>query len=392
MKKIDIAVLCKVVDNFGDIGVVFRLAKSILKLNQNKNFFPFDLHLVVDGLDSFSKINPLINPELPFQKVNLLKNELNYNENSKSFLTEIFDWNASDFCSKNFYKKNKESQKIILECFQCGRPEWLEKILFEKNSTLTANIIMIDYLTAENYAENFHCLPSLTRSSRIKKVNFMPGFTKKTGSLLMNEIPKKNPEYKNDVLFFCYDKNWNFLCKAIKRFFKDSENSEILVAQGKGKKSFLKSSEKIFGKCDFVKELPFLTQEKWDEILFSCGFLFVRGEDSMSQACLSGIPFVWQAYPQSEEYQIVKVKALLSKLLPYFSEELGKLVQKTWILFNCPVNEFDEILAENCVYQMLLKKNELKSCFERFSLDLRNNGDLAFNLMTFIKENIILKQ
>ena len=30
-----ITVLCKVVDNFGDIGVVYRLSKRLKKLNQN---------------------------------------------------------------------------------------------------------------------------------------------------------------------------------------------------------------------------------------------------------------------------------------------------------------------------------------------------------------------
>ena len=42
---------------------------------------------------------------------------------------------------------------MILECFQCGRPDWLEKILFDVKGRHIVNIIMIDYLTAEDYAE-----------------------------------------------------------------------------------------------------------------------------------------------------------------------------------------------------------------------------------------------
>ena len=40
-KKIDITILCKVVDNFGDIGVVLRLSKALLEVQkQNSAIFP----------------------------------------------------------------------------------------------------------------------------------------------------------------------------------------------------------------------------------------------------------------------------------------------------------------------------------------------------------------
>ena len=45
---------------------------------------------------------------------------------------------------------------------------------------------MLDYLTAEPYAETFLCLKSLSRSARVQKVNFMPGFTPKTGGLILD--------------------------------------------------------------------------------------------------------------------------------------------------------------------------------------------------------------
>ena len=67
--------------------------------------------------------------------------------------------------------------KKISENFACDKPN--EKIKFQ--------IINIDYLTAEDYAEEFHCLKSATRSAFVKKVNFMPGFTAKTGGLILDE-------------------------------------------------------------------------------------------------------------------------------------------------------------------------------------------------------------
>ena len=46
-----ITVLCKVVDNFGDIGVAWRLCRRLAKI-QSK----YKICLIVDDLESFSKI------------------------------------------------------------------------------------------------------------------------------------------------------------------------------------------------------------------------------------------------------------------------------------------------------------------------------------------------
>ena len=46
-----ITILCKVVDNFGDIGVAWRLCRRLAKI-QSK----YKICLVVDDLEAFSKI------------------------------------------------------------------------------------------------------------------------------------------------------------------------------------------------------------------------------------------------------------------------------------------------------------------------------------------------
>ena len=180
-KTLDITILCKVVDNFGDIGFVYRLARSLSDLCPN-----LKLRIVADNLKSFSLLCPEIDP---------LKDDQNANG------WQIFNWNAEKTCLETF---RKNPPKIILECFQCGRPEWLETLLFTEKIPNVAHIIMIDYLTAEPYAETFHKLKSLTRSAKVQKVNFMPGFTKKTGGLILDKPfldPLKNRTYVNDKFF-----------------------------------------------------------------------------------------------------------------------------------------------------------------------------------------------
>ena len=130
-----------------------------------------------------------------------------------------------------------------------------------------------------------------------------------------------------------------------------------------------------------------------------CSFLFIRGEESLSRACLSGIPFVWHAYVQTEEYQLVKVKALLEVMKKYFTQNQFSVIEKLWIL----INESDSQTNSKCVME---KKNQKikKLCdifiengedfavgYRKFAKDLRKNGDLCQNVMTFIKKKYIIE-
>lgn len=298
-----ITLLCKVVDNFGDIGVVFRLANrlSYLLNNQKENNSQNVINLVVDDLVSFNKINNQIQTDKSFQVYNSMN---------------IIAWKDSDFCYKYFKKDDGKALGVVVECFQCGRPDWMEKILFEEKLERTVHTIMVDYLTAEDYAESFHCLKSLTRSAKVTKVNFMPGFTSKTGGLIIDDqwqtLEKRNSA--GPVLVFTYERDWKPLVNALATYKSARDSVKILLAQGRGKKSVEDAAENILD----LDEMDFVNQNEWDKIMKNSSVLFIRGEESMSRACLSGIPFVWHAYPQSDEYQLVKVKALLNKLKTYF--------------------------------------------------------------------------
>ncbi len=371
-----ITVLCKIVDNFGDIGVVWRMCCQMQSLFVQENGNS-KINLIVDDLFSFSKICNSVDCSKAFQIVNGI---------------EIFNWNDENLCYNEFSKNDGEKLSVILEVFQCGRPSWMEKILFEDKLNRTVQIIMIDYLTAEKYAEDFHCLQSLTRSSKVEKVNFMPGFTNKTGGLIIDSEWKNLSEYNNNktLLCFTYDRNWDALANACK---KSNYIEKVLIAPGKGFESLKKSFS-----CNFVKdsnlkieELSFMNQNEWDKMLKNCGVLFIRGEESMSRACLSGIPFVWHAYPQSDEYQLVKVRALLERMAVHFKCEDFKIIENVWILINSPENEVSQKEFENAITLFFENIENLVYGFREFALDLRKNGDLCSNLMTFIKNKCIIE-
>ena len=395
-----ITVLCKVVDNFGDIGVVWRLCCQLSNQIKKENLTS-KINLIVDDLASFNKICNSVDSNKSFQIVENIN---------------IFNWNDEKLCYDEFSKNDGENLSVILEVFQCSRPFWMEKILFEEKLNRTVQIIMIDYLTAEKYAEDFHCLQSLTRSSKVQKVNFMPGFTNKTGGLIIDSEWEQLCDYKNNktLLCFTYDRNWDALANACK---KSNYIERVLIAPGKGfdslKKSFYSDlgfitnptngrvkalSKACLDRTYFIKdsnlkieELSFMNQNEWDKMLKNCGVLFIRGEESMSRACLSGIPFVWHAYPQSDEYQLIKVRALLERMSIHFKCEDFKIIEKVWILINSAESEVEQEVFEKAILDFFDNAEKLVYGFREFALDLRKNGDLCSNLMTFIKNRCIIE-
>ena len=377
----DLTILCKVVDNFGDIGFVYRLAKNLCKVNPS-----YQIRIITNDIKTFK----MLAPELGKGCANIA----------------LFDSNDAATCRAEFCQR---PPRVILECFQCGRPDWLEEILFDdttnglQDQEARAFVINIDYLTAEDYAEDFHKLKSGTRSALVKKINFMPGFTAKTGGLILDVPPATDSKPKSgatgiddktktagpQILMFSYPKDFVPIIRAILRWNKAAQ---VNLAQGAGKESFLAANENCLQDQKagglFVRELPFLSQEEWDKNLYAQDILFVRGEDSLSRACLSGKPFVWQAYLQDDNYQLVKVRALLARMRPHFAPEDFAALENFWLLYNGAESSGKPRTAgtamEEACYGFLERSDKMKAGFEAFARSLFELGNFAERLDEFV--------
>ena len=403
--SVDLTILCKVVDNFGDIGFVYRLAKNLVQLNPQR-----EIRIAVDNLAAFNKIESSVDPALAEQVLEVARaDSLQAQEGADKAGNEgkpktagrlkIFDATNAAVCAREWTKK---PARVILECFQCGRPDWLEALLFD--GVTRALIINIDYLTAEDYAEEFHRLKSGTRSPLVRKVNFMPGFTAKTGGLILDAAaenackPKNAPATENgfitktsgpQILMFSYPKDFAPIIRAILRWNKAAQ---VNLAQGAGKESFLAANENCLQGQKagglFVRELPFLSQEEWDKNLYAQDILFVRGEDSLSRACLSGKPFVWQAYLQDDNYQLVKVRALLARMRPHFAPKDFAALESFWLLYNGAESSGKPKTAgaamEEACYEFLERSEKMKAGFEAFARSLFELGNFAEKLDEFV--------
>ena len=398
-KDPSISILCSVVDNYGDIGFVYRLARNLSQKNKD-----LKLTLIVSNLKSFAAMAPEIDPSKEIQTYNGCT---------------VLDWNADRQCTSYFIQNPLE---VVLQCFQCGRPQWMEELLFAKDRADTVQIINIEYLTAEQWADDFHLLRSGTRSSYVKKINFMPGFTPKTGGLILDEpfmsylkdstIALKEADFYTkeedtfDVVLFSYPRNFDSVIKALKDFqaIKQKSNPSfrirIYAANGISLNCVIESCLKYHNPFELIK-LPYLTQTQWDALLTLTDFNFIRGEDSFARACLTGKPFIWHAYPQEEEVQIIKVKAFLDRLEPYMDSDMSRILNLFTLSYNRkykipPCTESYDILCKypeieeekdnsKLLVELFVNYDILKSCYKNFARDLIRNGNLTDNLLSYIK-------
>ncbi|MBQ0039314.1 MAG: elongation factor P maturation arginine rhamnosyltransferase EarP [Treponema sp.] len=404
---LDLTVLCSVVDNYGDIGFVFRLCRRISEIAQD-----IKLRLVVDNLESFSFMNSKIDPSKAEQEFNGWT---------------ILDWKNEEVCRNSFLSQQPE---YILQCFQCLRPEWLDDILFSDSFKGTAHIIDVEYLTAEEWADDFHLKKSGTRSVNVKKTIFMPGFTEKTGGLVLDsdfmkskedrayavakagekldgeqkEILESDDWYK--ILVFSYPRSFDFLVEAIDSFSGFCDRKvHVFLAKGISVEPFEKSCQGRNLEFSWSR-LPSLEQQQWDAFICSMDFNFIRGEDSFSRGALSGVPFVWHAYVQDDEFQLVKLNAFLERMRPFMDDGLFEDYRRFSFLYNRafdvePGDEACQVLAplaalpsveetafdemRDLAIKLLSGSGQARAAFNDSACHFIGNGDLAENLLAFLR-------
>ncbi|MEI6386809.1 MAG: elongation factor P maturation arginine rhamnosyltransferase EarP [Spirochaetota bacterium] len=392
-----IDILCKVVDNFGDIGLVYRLAKALADLDPQLR-----LRLHVDDLESFAALCPGIDPGQVIQEHRLWT---------------VLRW--------GFGREGlaAEPPRLVLECFACGRPETLEGLLFDPTRTQACLIVNIEHLSAETWADELHLMPSATRSGLVRKVIFMPGFTAATGGLIIDRVfaeaarvwmrgeardekrqallvtidsiaasarashgavcacePPPDAAFRLWIPLFAYEWDYVPMVRDLARF-EERQPLLVLVAPGRSAGPFLSAWEES-GRPFPALALPFLPQETWDELLLASDVSIVRGEESLSRAALSGKPFLWQAYRQEDEHQRVKAQALIDRMRPCFPARAFAALETLSAAFNRGLGPGgDPGLFETFLEAL----PALRPGFRHFADGLWKNGDLAARLLAYLR-------
>lgn len=160
LKSIDI--FCDIIDNFGDIGFVYRLAKEIKRKEKDAR-----VRVFFNDAETFSKINKNI---IVGEKIQIIEDITYYD---------------MTIMSSEDYKKAGNSE-VAIEAYGCDIPE----VYLENSSEELKIVINIEYLTAEEWAKEYHLQSSYINVKGVKKYFYMPGFENWSGGLIIdNQVP-----------------------------------------------------------------------------------------------------------------------------------------------------------------------------------------------------------
>ena len=329
--QFDCDIFCNVIDNYGDIGVCWRLARQLA------NEYGLAVRLWVDDLHSFAKLCKGANCALAQQCCAGV---------------EVCVWD------KNF--PHVQPADMVIEAFACKLPQnYLEAMAKQLPQPAWVNL---EYLSAEDWVHECHALPSPHPTLALTKYFFFPGFTPATGGLLVErdllvrrdafqndaeqqrnfwqslsmEIPASDTlkislfAYENAALHNLFD-SWINSPKAILCLVPEGR---ILAQVGEYfNKAVSVGSECVRGNLS-VRVLPFITQENYDFLLWACDVNFVRGEDSFVRAQWAGRQLVWQIYPQHDDVHYAKLEAFLTLYTAKLSPTARFAVSDLWMAWN----------------------------------------------------------
>ncbi|HVY07928.1 MAG TPA: elongation factor P maturation arginine rhamnosyltransferase EarP [Burkholderiales bacterium] len=367
-------VFCAVVDNLGDIGVCWRLARQLAAEHGAT------VRLWVDDLVSFRRLAPGIDAARDVQTLGVL---------------EVRSWPQE-------FPADIEPADVVVETFGCELPASYVRSMKERSRAPVW--INLEYLSAEPWVDRYHALPS--PQPPLTKYFFFPGFSERTGGVLKErDLDRAREAFQSDAdaqraflgrlgvparepgeilaSLFCYPQAplaelfaaWQSAGGPVTAVaFADTPAAQAMVAAGLGSGTRIGA---IAGRI-----VPFLGQDDYDRVLWSCDWNFVRGEDSFVRAQWAARPFVWQAYPQQESNHRIKVQTFLAR---YLEDDRAPGLVDLWGAWNGLADRPQLTAAwAACVRD----RGRMDRIAARWPQRLGDPGDLAGNLARFCMERV----
>ena len=389
LKHLQWDIFCKVIDNFGDVGICWRLSADLGARGHR-------VRLWLDDVRALAWMAPTGCPGV-----------------------QVLPWNPT-LNPLDLDHLDEAPSDVLIEAFGCEiAPEFIAacaRIYGAGGKKLTW--INLEYLSAEAFAGRNHGLPSPVQTGPAAgwiKWFFYPGFTAQTGGLLREPdlaqrqaafdrnawLGSQGIEWRGETLLslFCYEPP--ALAQLLRELTDSGLNGQpvrLLVAEGRAQLAVndalaVINRENINQKNPWpfkngsgklsISYLSLLTQTDFDHLLWACDVNFVRGEDSVARAIWAGKPFIWQIYPQNDGAHHVKLDAFLDML------EAPPSLQAFHRAWNSSIAEgatkthtehrFTVGLAENLADW---GKTALKA-----RAKLLAQGDLTSNLLEFVGKN-----
>ena len=290
-------IFCQVIDNFGDVGVCWRTAAELVARGQQ-------VRLWMDDASALQWMAPQPWPQ--------------------ALSVHAWPAQASDIPAT--------IGNVVVEAFGCEIPAPFVTAIARKAQQGQPPVwINLEYLSAEDYVEHCHRLPSRIMSgpaAGLTRWFFYPGFTNATGALVKEQsLSQRQTRFSNKrlqwratqgiqadecaVSLFCYEPT------ALPQLLEQipSLNARLLVTPGRATAAVQALQGVPPGaqplKLQYLQPCP---QPQFDEMLWACDLNLVRGEDSLVRAIWAGQPFVWHIYPQHDNAHHDKLNAFLDWL------------------------------------------------------------------------------
>ncbi len=307
-------IFCAVVDNYGDAGAAWRLARELAQEHG------IGVRLYCDRLSTLASLVPAVEAERDVQNVQGV---------------DVRAWSGA---SGN--DALDAGADAVIDMFGCGLQESL--LLAMRQRPRPPVWINVEHLSAESWVESTHALAS--RHPRLPLVRhfFFPGFDPRTGGLPRErdllakrdafqssgiartslwrrlDVPMPRPRALVVSLFSYANPS---LVPLLDAWTEQTQEILCVVPQGvveDGLQSWVGTPGLQPG-CRFrrgpltIAAIPFVAQDDYDTLLWACDLNFVRGEDSFVRAQWAARPLIWHAYPQAADAHRLKVDAFVAR-------------------------------------------------------------------------------
>ncbi|MET3214415.1 elongation factor P maturation arginine rhamnosyltransferase EarP [Burkholderia sp. A2] len=325
---------CAVIDNFGDIGVCWRVARQLAHEHG------WQVRLFVDDLHTFARLLPQVDPDAERQTVDAIAIE--------HWHAEVGD--ALDIAD------------VVIEAFGCELPgPYLAAMARRARRPVWINL---EYLSAEDWVADFHLRPSPHPRYPLLKTFFFPGLSAGTGGVPKErDLDARRATFDADpaaraawwqhatggpppapgttvVSLFAYE---NPAVDALLAQWRDGPSPIVaLVPAGRlspavarffGVEAFEAGAQARSGNLS-THGLAFVPQADYDPLLWIADLNFVRGEDSFVRAQWARKPFVWHIYPQADDVHLPKLDAALAHLSAGLADAPRAALERFWHAWN----------------------------------------------------------
>ncbi len=352
-------IFCRVIDNFGDIGICWRLARQLAGEHGRQ------VRLWVDDLAALKPLCPVVDTALLRQSIAGV---------------EINRWTDP-------LPTNGREAEVVIEAFACELPpDYLQGMSLAAIRPVWINL---EYLTAESWAEGCHGMASPHPSLPLVKYFYFPGFTANTGGLIREHDwesrfsqPTNEPVALSASLF-CYD------TAPVAQWLEEAAaGTKPMICHVAAGQPLSAVQGVLGGSAPWrhgvlrIESSPFLPMDDYDSLLACSAVNFVRGEDSFVRAQWAGRPFIWQAYRQDGDAHLDKLEAFLQRYCADMGSSLRHVVEAMFRSWN--TGEGVANAWRNFVYSL----PEIDRHNREWARQLARQDDLATGLVKFCANKV----